>query len=234
MTYPYFDFNKADEEKKKWLKNGILMKTKESLDENENISWIGYMAQNETPVSSVSTMGVMPFFSEKAADMDTLKHCLDVIKAAVGKLNTGQIPIVCEDQPIYAFLKLIQSKFKDNYGEDKLVIMMGGFHLEMAALTQIGKLLAGSGIDSIFVQAEVTTSGRAKGFFHCNYVKRTRFLYEMLFLTLGMLRHDAHIESGETEKTEEEWVESKKASSPTFAYWDLIMRLQKLAFMLLR
>ena len=56
----------------------------------------------------------------------------------------------------------------------------------------------------------------------------------MLFLTLGMLRHDAYKESGEKEKTEEEWVESRKASSPTVAYWDLIMRLQMLAFMFVR
>ena len=32
----------------------------------------------------------------------------------------------------------------------------------------------------------------------------------MLHLTLGMLKHDAYVESGEKEKSEEEWLESKK------------------------
>ena len=44
------------------------------------------------------------------------------------------------DQPLFALAKQIQWEFPDLYGEDKYVVMMGGLHIEMAALKSLGKV----------------------------------------------------------------------------------------------
>ena len=64
-------------------------------------------------------------------------------------------------------------------------------------------------------------------------MKRTRLIHEMLFLVLNMLKKDAYVAS-EGETSQEQWSEKKKADSPTFFYWDLIMRLQMLVLMFVR
>ena len=45
------------------------------------------------------------------------------------------------------------------YGKDKLVVMFGGLHIEMAALRTLGNWLQGSGWVEALVQAKITTAG---------------------------------------------------------------------------
>ena len=61
-----------------------------------------------------------------------IKHSRDVISKAVEHLNPGQTQVVTFDQPLYALAKQIQFKWPDRYGKDKLVVMFGGLHIEMA------------------------------------------------------------------------------------------------------
>jgi len=67
-----------------------------------------------------------------------IKNSLYVIRSAVNHLNTGQIPVVTFDPPLYALAKQIQWKWPADFGEDKYVIVFGGLHIEMAALKTLG------------------------------------------------------------------------------------------------
>ncbi len=67
-----------------------------------------------------------------------IKQSMDVIWNAVEHLNPGQTPVITFDQPLYAMAKQIQWKWPEEYGEDKIVIMFGGLHIEMAALLVTG------------------------------------------------------------------------------------------------
>ena len=49
----------------------------------------------------------------------------------------------------------------DIYGEDKYVVMMGGLHIEMAALKVLGDWLQNSGWTRALVRADITTPGKA-------------------------------------------------------------------------
>ena len=110
MTFPFFDFIEAAKKEKQWLINEKLLLPKESL-ENEFISWAGYMASNTVESPPVTTSGLLPLFHEKGANFGMLKHGIVVIMAAVEKLNPGQIPVITGDQPIFALLKLVQSRY---------------------------------------------------------------------------------------------------------------------------
>ena len=59
---------------------------------------------------------------------------MDVVKNAVEHVNPAQTPVVTLDQPLFALAKQIQWKWPEKYGEDNMVVMFGGLHIEMAAL----------------------------------------------------------------------------------------------------
>ena len=85
---------------------------------------------------------------------------MDVVKNVVQHLNPGQIPVVTFDQPLFALAKQNQWKWPENYGENKLVVMFGGLHIEMAALMMVGDWLQGSGWVHALVQDQITTPGK--------------------------------------------------------------------------
>ena len=70
---------------------------------------------------------------------------MDVVKNTIERVNPGHIPVVTLDQPLFALAKQIQWKWPEKYGEDKVVVMFGGLHIEMAALKTLGDWLRGSG-----------------------------------------------------------------------------------------
>ena len=62
---------------------------------------------------------------------------MDKIKEIVAFLNSGQVPVIADDQPIYAVAKQAQWHWPDIYCEEKVVIMLGGLHIGMAAMKSI-------------------------------------------------------------------------------------------------
>ena len=68
-----------------------------------------------------------------------------IIIKAVEHLNPGQAAVIEFDQPLYALLKQIQKRYPDTMGEDKLVVMLGGLHIQLAVLKAVGSWLLGSG-----------------------------------------------------------------------------------------
>jgi len=78
--------------------------------------------------------------------------------------------------------KQIQWKWPKKYGDDKVVVMFGGFHIEMAALKTLGDWLDGSGWVQALVQAEITTPGTAESFLRASHVTTQRELIRLLLL----------------------------------------------------
>jgi hypothetical protein len=87
-----------------------------------------------------------------------VKHSLTVVQAAVEKLNPGQTPAITFDHPLYAIAKQIQRLRPDTLGEDKFLIMMGGLHIEMAALRLLGHWLDVSGWVPCLLQSGQATA----------------------------------------------------------------------------
>ena len=49
----------------------------------------------------------------------------------------GTSEVITVDQPLYAIAKKIQWTWPEHYGENHIVIVLGGLHVEMAALKVI-------------------------------------------------------------------------------------------------
>ena len=95
----------------------------------------------------------------------------------------------------------------------------------MALLNNLGKLLAGSEWTDILNEAGVLTSGRANSVLHGSHVKRACRIHEVSAVCFTKLKANAYANS-KTDKSFVDWNEEQCSNSPTFFFWDLILRIQ--------
>ena len=99
-----------------------------------NISWPSYHAKNQSDEKEVDISVLLSLFRKRSKSAAMTRHVMGVVKQAVNHVNPNQTPVIALDQPLYAIAKQIQWNWNDIYGEEKVLIMMGGLHIEMAAL----------------------------------------------------------------------------------------------------
>jgi hypothetical protein len=77
----------------------------------------------------------MPMLQEQAHSVATIKHAMDKVKEETSFLNPRQTPVMACDQHLFVFAKQIQWEWPEIYGEDRFVIMFGGFILKWQLLS---------------------------------------------------------------------------------------------------
>ena len=95
---------------------------------------------------------------------------MDVVQSVVHLLSPGVLTL---DQPLVTIAKQIQWTWPDVCGEERCVILIGGLHIAMAAVTTLGDFLNGSGWTHALTQADLATTGKAESFLNMSHVKRT-------------------------------------------------------------
>ena len=216
-----------------WLENTRSV-LKDDDGACENTSWAAYHARHQDPKQPVITpTSLLPLFQESAHTVAMIRHSIDVVRNAVQHLNPGQTPVLTCDQPLFALAKQIQWKWLDTYGEDKLVVMFGGLHIEMTALKTLGDWLQGSRWTQALVQTEITTAGTADSFLRAAHVTRTRRAHQVTAAALYILQRRAY-EQYSTTNTEddehpgsfEDWCCLREQSYPQFQYWTTVLALE--------
>jgi len=159
---------------------------------NEKLSWAAYHAQNqprdESDKRAISSL--LPLFYDEAKSVAMIRHSMDVVRDAVKVLNPEQVPVIAFDQPLYAIAKSIQWNFPASHGKDLFVVMIGGLHVEMAALKMLGDLLEGSGWTGALVKADVASSGKADSFLKASHVTRTRRAHQVSVNVKNQLKRE--------------------------------------------
>ena len=154
-----------------WLSHLSEMVSKESLNGGDYVSWAAFSASKQPSLSiTPSTIALLPLFRENAHSTCMMVHAMQMASNAIHHLNPSQTPVIVVDQPLYAICKQIQWTWPESYGEDKVVVMMGGLYIEMNLLKLLGDWLRGSGWITAPIQANIT-SGRAESMlsgFSCN------------------------------------------------------------------
>jgi len=156
-----------------------------------------------------------------------IKHALIVVKNAIEHHNSGQIPVVTMDQPLYAQIQWSWSELD----EKSYVAMLGGLHIEMAVMSIMGKWLDGNGWYTALVEAGIATSGKAKAFLSASHVKCTCYAHQVTVACLHILLNNAYqsycMESA-TPLNFEAWYSIKAQQHPQFYYWSVVMELERL------
>ena len=61
------------------------------------------------------------------------------------------------DQPLFALAKCVRWKYPDIFGEDKILAMFGGLHINLALWNTIGDFLEDSGLTAVLTESGVLT-----------------------------------------------------------------------------
>ena len=80
----------------------------------------------------------------------------------------------------------------DTMGEEKLVVMLGGLHIELVALKAIGSLRLGSGWTDAVAQAGITKNGWAESLVTSAQITRTRYAHKVTASSFHILQHSAY------------------------------------------
>lgn len=226
----------------KWLQQSIELLSKDTLGRGEHIAWAAYHASDQpNPTDPSGISALLPLFFEKAATISMIKHGMTIVKRETERLNSGQIPVLAADQPLFTLCKYVQWTWPETYGETSYVIMFGGLHLEMALWNVLGDLLKNSGWTTALTEAEVASAGTADSFLRVAHLTRTRHAHQVTALTLAKLQHDARqtMQDDESDNQQEDeafttWKSDMSTKSPTFAFWDLVLQLEMLVLIFVR
>ena len=219
----------AISEEKQWINSAIDLLDKGKLESGDHIAWGAYHAAKEDdPTDPPGIHALLPLFTEKAASIAMIKHCMDVQTQITSYLNPGQMPIMAFDQPLYTLAKYVQWKYPQYYGEDQFMVMAGGMHIELAVWRGIGEYLSNSGWITALGQAGIHG---AESFTNVTHLTRTRHGHQLTAVALAKLQKEAweqHNRENGTDKTFAEWREEMR-KFPTFKYWDTALQYELLA-----
>ena len=186
------NFKEQTEEEYMWLEHARRI-INDNTGTDENISWSALHASRQPQLArTTSHTALLPLFIDSAHPVAMIRHSIDVVNNAVEHVNRGQTTVVTLDQPLFALAKQIQWKWPDKYGEDKMVVMFGRLHIEMAALKMLGDWLLGSGWVQELMQAEIAMPGTADSFLRAAHVTRTIIAHQITATALHILQHRAH------------------------------------------
>ena len=107
--------------------------------------------------------------------------------------------------------------------------MLGGLHIEKAALSTVGDWLKGSGWTSALVQADVATPGTADSFLKVSHITCTRRAHQILLTSLFILKKRAYenyrltLEENKVAVSFETWCKERASRSPRFRYCEIVM-----------
>ena len=100
-----------------------------------------------------------------------------------------------------------------------------GLHTEMALWSTLGDILEESGWTTALVEAEIASSGTADSFLKVSHLTRTRHAHQLTLLTLHKLQQEAFAKF-EGNSSADDWRKEMVKRSPTFMFWDLVMRYE--------
>ena len=220
-----------------WIENAMPLMRERILNE-QAISWTAYHAKLQPQVlDPLAIIASLPLFFKKADTPAMIKHGMNIVKEITSYLNPGQIPVLACDCPIFEKCECIQWKWPATHGEDKMIIMFGGLLLEKGLWIALGDLLASSGWTDALTDTAIATVGTADSFLKCMHITRTRHAHQLTTLALSILRkngYDSIRGDSSLEEPFEEWSSKMIKKSPTFLYWDLILKIEALVLIFIR
>ena len=102
--------------------------------------------------------------------------------------------------------------------------------------THLGDYLEDSGWTTALIQAGIASSGTADSFLKAAHLTRTRHGHQVCTLALSKLQCDAFLSSEalHDEENFEAWRQKMVEESPTFQFWDTVLRMEIMGLIFVR
>lgn len=188
---------------------------------SKNYSWPAYHADRlKMKEIFPGKTGLLPLFTEVSHSPAMVAHSMKMVIDATTFLNPGQVSVIACDQPLYALSMQLKFAYPNEFGDNNIIVMMGGLHIEMAALKAIGHWLDGSEWNEVLVDANIATSGTAQSFLQGVHVTKCRHALQVTLAVLDILRTKS-FENDFSDHTDiEMWTVEKCKTNIQFCYWN--------------
>ena len=137
------------------------------------------------------------------------------------------------DQPLYTLAKQIQWSWPASNGEEQLVVIFGGLHIEIVALKALGDLLENSGWTGALIWAYrpvLPHLGRtADSFLKASHVTRTQRAHQITACSLQQKAYTENcngVEEGCNKMSLEDWCDQRVEACPLFLFWSITLQLE--------
>lgn len=173
----------------------VASETGESLP-----SWTDFNKLTDTnELLPKSAIHYLPVIEASPTQVPTVNHILlESIKHA-DRLNIETVTVVF-DQAIYCNVQRI--RWKDPELERRLVPRLGEFHTIMAFLGVIAKRYKLSGLDDIFIEAQLVAPGSLNGVMSGHNYNRSMRAHKIMFEALSILQLQGFLDTLTPEKQE--------------------------------
>ena len=175
---------------------------------------------------------LMPLINEKVSLLKVQHHIMSIVQKAIKFLNSNQVPIDVSDQPVYALSKEVQIRYPETFGDERYITLLGDLHTEHTVLQMHGKLIKGSGLDSVLFHSDLSTQGTS-AIVDVNDIKRARYCMQVSLTSIYGLLNKAYEESG-SELQIFDWLEERAKSSEMCFYWKMILDYEILTLRFVR
>jgi len=218
-----------------WLetvKSAAAEYTSETTVDSRNLSWAAFHANLQTKTACPDVTTLLPLFPDAAHSAAMICHSMNIVTKSVNFANHGQVPVLTCDQPLFAIAKHIQWNWPDTFGEDRLVLLLGGLHTEMATLRMLGNWLDSDGWTAALVSANVISSGKADALLQVSHVARTLYFHQVTVACLYIMQQKAYahyVDSVGVTATADDfktWCLTQSQKHPQFMYWSQTISLQ--------
>ena len=173
---------------------------------------------------------VLPLLRQSVAAYSMQKHCIEVAKNAIDKLNPGQVTTDTSNQSVFAFSRRFQQMFSDSLGSRKYPPMFGGFHIQKVLLEIHGQFFAGSWLAQFPDQVKASITGAGNVVVNVSQIIRVWYLLQVCFYAEYKTMRVV-FESSESTHDILDWMEEKASEYPMIHYWKMIFDLQILVLM---
>ena len=217
-----------------WLNHVQPLYNSAQIRSEDNISWSAYHASRECSVVTAKAItSLLPLFRESAHQPAMIEHSMELVKDLTAYLNPDQTPVLTMDQPLFAIAKQIPWKNPELYGEGNFLVMMGGLHIEMAFLKCLGDWLAHCGWENMFVEADITSPGKAQAMLKGAHITRTRYAHQITSCALHGTKMQAYEKYlHQTERTSQmslqDWTDEQAKDHPQFFFWNMTLMFELL------
>lgn len=129
---------------------------------------------------------------------------------------------------MFAVAKQIQWTWPEEFGETCFVVMLGGLHIQMAALKTLGDWLENSSWTSALEQAGVTSPGTADSFLKASHIGKTQYSHNVTAASLYILMQRAfHASEDKVQGVSfDMWRAHMERISPMFHFWSITLRFE--------
>ena len=146
--------------------------------------WSGFVSTTGDVPSSTTTVDYYPVINSPITDYKTVQQCLEYSESATREVGQDYV-ITSFDLGVC--MKAFPLIWNNPIRYQKHIVMIGSFHTVCAYLKMLGKKMNGTGLDDIFVEAGLITTGSLQGVLSGKNYSRSMLCHKTMLEALERL-----------------------------------------------